>query len=290
MQTVRFLIAGLMLLLCASAAPAAHTQARLLLSAETARPGDTVMAGVQLRMDKGWHTYWRNGGDSGKGTEIKWTLPAGVTAGPIQWPVPEKLDAADQFTYVYEGEATLLVPLTLSKDLPPGELALKAGVFWLECETLCVPGKADLQAKLNIGPTAKPSADAPLLDKAKQKLPRPPSGLTVRAWWEKGPVNDSRPLVIEWSPVTTKEGADFFPYENDQLEVSGATTPLNAPEGTVRVRKTVKKLEGDWPTQLPGLVIAHPAGSEPSVTKSAPRSLPNPPPVSPPAPPRCPAA
>ena len=38
-------------------AEAAHTQARLLLALETARPGDTVLAGIHMRMDPGWHTY-----------------------------------------------------------------------------------------------------------------------------------------------------------------------------------------------------------------------------------------
>ena len=67
-----------------------HTRARLVLSHETARPGDTVLAGVELTMDAGWHTYWQNGGDSGQPTEIHWALPAGISAGEIQWPVPEK--------------------------------------------------------------------------------------------------------------------------------------------------------------------------------------------------------
>src|SRR5262245_5129872 len=75
-------------------ASAANTTAKLLLSDEVARPGQTVWAGVQLRMSPGWHTYWRNGGDSGAPTTIQWTLPAGVTAGPIEWPVPELSETA----------------------------------------------------------------------------------------------------------------------------------------------------------------------------------------------------
>src|SRR3989442_12560600 len=67
-------------------ADAAHTRATLLLSAATATPGDTITAAVRLQMDKGWHTYWKNGGDSGGPTTIAWELPPGVTAGEIQWP------------------------------------------------------------------------------------------------------------------------------------------------------------------------------------------------------------
>src|SRR5262245_14228476 len=88
---------------------AAHTQAKLLLAAETVRPGDTVLAGVQLRMDPRWHTYWRNSGASGTPTKIEWQLPAGITAGPIQWPLPDKLPEQDLTTYVYTNEVVLLV-------------------------------------------------------------------------------------------------------------------------------------------------------------------------------------
>ena len=94
--------------------------------ASTARPGDTVLAAVRLQMDSGWHTYWRNGGDSGGPTKIEWQLPAGVTAGDLQWPVPEKLTVEGLTTYIYHDEAVLLVPLTLAKDLGSGPLELKA--------------------------------------------------------------------------------------------------------------------------------------------------------------------
>ncbi len=96
---------------------AAHTQAMLLLSVETARPGDTIWAGVQLKMEPGWHTYWKNPGEAGQATEIKWQLPPGVTAGEIQWPLPEKIPPAEVTTYGYENEVVLLVPLTLDKSV-----------------------------------------------------------------------------------------------------------------------------------------------------------------------------
>src|SRR5580700_12200319 len=61
-------------------APAHHTHVTLLLSANTAKAGDTIYAGVDLKMDPGWHTYWKNSGDAGSPTKITWTLPPGVSA------------------------------------------------------------------------------------------------------------------------------------------------------------------------------------------------------------------
>ena len=122
-------------------ARAAHTHVQLLLSADTAKPGDTVWAGVDMKMEAGWHTYWKNPGDSGIATTIKWDLPPGVSAGEIQWPLPEKIPPIEVTTYGYENEVMLLVPLTLATNLPPGPLVLKADVAWLECKESCVPGK-----------------------------------------------------------------------------------------------------------------------------------------------------
>src|SRR5205823_11743755 len=86
-------------------AQAAHTQARLVLAADVARPGETVLAGVHLHMEKGWHTYWRNSGQSGLPTTIDWQLPVGITVGTIQWPTPKKVPEKELTTYVYEDEA-----------------------------------------------------------------------------------------------------------------------------------------------------------------------------------------
>ncbi len=88
---MRYLAFILLAAAASVSAQAAHTQAQLVLEADAARPGETVLAGVHLRMDKGWHTYWRNSGGSGMPTTIDWKLPKGVTAGAIQWPTPQKL-------------------------------------------------------------------------------------------------------------------------------------------------------------------------------------------------------
>ena len=65
------LLTAVFLGLTAVSGAAAHTQARLILSAESARPGETVIAGIHLQMEPEWHTYWKNGGDSGIATTVK---------------------------------------------------------------------------------------------------------------------------------------------------------------------------------------------------------------------------
>ena len=152
-----------------------HTRVRLVLSHETAKPGDTVLAGVELTMDTGWHTYWQNGGDSGLPTELFWNLPAGLTAGEIQWPVPEKLTTTSgksvQITYVYNERAVLLVPLKISSAAPAGEVDLAALVKWLECEVACVPGSNIVRGTLIITNETKLNSDTNFFTEAQRRVP-----------------------------------------------------------------------------------------------------------------------
>ena len=242
-----------------------HTQARLILSADTAKPGDTIWAGVDMKMDTGWHTYWKNPGAAGLATKIEWQLPPGVTAGEIQWPLPEKFPPVEVTTYGYTNEVMLLVPLkiAMTDDWMPRQITLKAKVSWLECKDVCVPANQDVEAKLNIGSETKASPDVTMIEVWKDKLP---ASLSVSswfslAWWEKAASADIRPMILEFGPtvltVTFKyDKPDFFPDASDQFEVQAATEELD----TWHLRKLVKKFNGDWPKEISGVIVVERSG------------------------------
>ena len=267
---VPFFAAALVLL--AGDARAAHTRATLLLSATAARPGDTILAGVRLQMDPGWHTYWKNPGASGMATTIKWELPPGITAGEIRWPVPEKLPPDDLTTYVYHGETVLLVPLQLAAELKPGPLELKAKVSWLECKEACVPGEANVAARLEIGTVETPSDNPGLFVAWQQRLPKSDANLSTRAWWERPANGDSRPLILEWSTTNQITAPDFFPYASDAFEVQPETQVLSAGPELVRLRKLVKRFEGDWPDEISGVLMQKSGNTTQSFAVSLPLS------------------
>jgi thiol:disulfide interchange protein DsbD len=246
-------------------ARAAHTAVQLILPA-TARPGDTVLVGVQLKMKSGWHTYWKNPGAAGQATEIKWQLPDGVTAGEIRWPLPQKLPPADITTYGYDDEVVLLVPLKLGKKLTAGPLPLAANVSWLECKESCIPASAAIQGELNIGVTAANPADenTKLLATWQAKVPATDKAFAAQAWWEKPASGDTRILNLQWHG--TADSADFFPATDDNFEVQGATEKISAPAGEIRLRKLVKKFSGDWPQEISGVFTSASGASEAKVT------------------------
>ena len=253
MRRIGTILAG-WICLTAIAAHAAHTQARLILSADTARPGDTVLAGVDLKMEPGWHTYWKNPGAAGYATKIEWQLPPGVAAGEIQWPLPEKLPPAEVTTYGYNDEVVLLVPLKFAADLKPGPLDLKAKVSWLECKEACIPGSGDVENTLNVGTETKPSADATTIESWQNKVPRSAANLTVNAWWYDSTNVNPRSLLIQINPP--KSGTvDLFPDASDDFEIQAETKiTFDEYSNSTILKKFVKKFSGDWPKEISGVL------------------------------------
>src|SRR5690349_20310304 len=78
--------------------------ATLITDADSITPGGHARIALRLRLAEGWHTYWRNPGEAGVAVELQPTLPAGVTAGPIDWPAPERISEGSVTTYGYSGE------------------------------------------------------------------------------------------------------------------------------------------------------------------------------------------
>lgn len=230
------------------------TQVRLVLSVEGARPGESILAGIQLRMPPGWHTYWKNPGDSGQATRIDWILTNGISAGETQWPVPEKFvttaGPVTFVTYVYHEEALLVVPLKLDAQLPEGTYEIRAKLSWQECERQCFPGKGEVKASLVVGKSSSPSRESAMFEAWRTKLPKT-EPQRAEAAWEKPGQGEDRPLLIKWN--TAVRPADFFPY--DKAVQGGTEVVAGEP---FHFRKIVKSDVGKWPAEIRGLLVERP--------------------------------
>jgi len=138
-------------------------------------PGQTVTLALMMRPAKGWHGYWKNPGDSGMETQIAWKLPRGLTAGPIQYPVPERLIVAGLMNYVYEGDYAQLIDVRVPAGLAPGtKLPIRARVDYLACtDEVCVPETADVAVDLEAGPAPAARTNRAMFDRFRQALPKP---------------------------------------------------------------------------------------------------------------------
>jgi thiol:disulfide interchange protein len=120
-------------------------------------PGKQVWVGLQLVHQPDWHTYWKNSGDSGLPTQLHWTLPPGVIAGDIAWPVPKKIPVGTLANYGYEDTVLLPVPLTITPEFKPsllgGTLDVKLKAQWLICRVECVPEDGEFALKIPVNST-----------------------------------------------------------------------------------------------------------------------------------------
>jgi DsbC/DsbD-like thiol-disulfide interchange protein len=171
----------------AVAAPGSDTTKVDLLSAVRAvSPGHPFYVGIRFRLRKGWHTYWKNPGDSGLPPRISWKLPPGFQAGPIEWPAPERFLVSDLMTYGYHDELILPVQITPPERIEGTSARIEGTVDWLECQEACVPGTAPVMLTLAVSSNGDSrGAGAASIDAARARVPGPAAGWTMKA--EAGP-------------------------------------------------------------------------------------------------------
>ncbi len=170
--------------LAAAAGPApGHVAARLVAEQTALVPGTTATVALRLAIEPGWHTYWRNPGESGLPTTLAWKLPAGYRAGDIEWPAPRALKAGPLVNYGYEGVVLHLVPISVPADAKPGTTAtLAARADWLVCRETCIPEGADLSLELPVAASAAPDAEwSRAIADTRAAFPRPLAGWGARA-------------------------------------------------------------------------------------------------------------
>ena len=194
-------------------------------------------------MAPGWHTYWQYPGDAGIPTEIKWQLPPGWKAGPIQWPIPLKLtEPGDIQIYGYHDEVLLMTQLTPPEKIGEKSVHLAATADWLVCEKICIPGNGKVQLDLPVGPTSA-AANQEMFTNFRAQLPRPlPTGAESAIKWTRDA--EAFRLTIADKSLAMNQSARFFPVCPKRRRSSviqsanrGATGPLSSPFRSKRRRE-----------------------------------------------------
>jgi thiol:disulfide interchange protein DsbD len=127
-----------------------HVVAKLIANTSNVIPGKPFRLGIQLIMDKGWHTYYKEPGEAGMATKIIWNLPPGFKNEKLLWEKPDKFNDTGITTYGYIDNTLIASEIIPPQQLPVGKkITFTAHVEWLACNELCVPGHADVQLILN---------------------------------------------------------------------------------------------------------------------------------------------
>ena len=88
-----------------------HGTVDLIAEQTSVQPARPFWVGLHFQLEKGWHIYWTNPGDSGEPPRVKWDLPAGFQAGSLHWPIPRRIEDHSLIDYGYQNEVLLPVEI-----------------------------------------------------------------------------------------------------------------------------------------------------------------------------------
>lgn len=130
--------------------------ASLVSSHDSAAPGETIQLALRTVLDEGWHTYWRNPGDSGEPVQLDWILPEGWETGEIVWPVPMTLPTGPIINYGFEGAPLFPVDVTIPMSAQVGSVqTITLEFYYLVCKDVCIPEDGVASIDILIGDSVK---------------------------------------------------------------------------------------------------------------------------------------
>ena len=212
--------------------------------------GKPLWLGLKIEHKPHWHTYWKNPGDSGLPTRLEWQLPAGVSAGEIEWPTPSKLPLGPLMNYGYEGTLLLPVAIAVPADFKGEALDVKLYAEWLVCKDVCIPESGDFTLRLPA--MAATAAHAALFHATRARMPQPAAGSSASA------TLDGHTLVVQvtglpaaWQGKTLA----FFPETTGVINNAVKPQASWADGGwTVRVPLDPQRIAS--PTTMPVVLVA----------------------------------
>ena len=200
-----------------------HSQVRLMAGS---RSGPVMTGGIAFQMQAGWHTYWRNPGDSGVPPRIDFSKSDNVDAVTILWPAPTAFDdgaGGQSLGYLRQ----VVLPLRIIAKDAGKPVTLRAAISYAVCEKLCVPVEANAELPFNSVASTEDGALTAALD----TVPKPAT------------LGDANPLTIR---DVKRDGKVVL-------------VDVVAPEGSAP-RVFVEGPTPDWTLPVPKLVPDGPPG------------------------------
>ena len=126
---------------------ASNSSAEIIHDIQSLKPNQEYLIGVKFNLDTGWHTYWKNPGDSGEKASFEWNLPDGlVLEGPF-WPQPEKIPYPPLMTFGYNDQVTVFFKLS-STQVINDDLEISLLTKWLACADVCLPQETNITTNI----------------------------------------------------------------------------------------------------------------------------------------------
>jgi DsbC/DsbD-like thiol-disulfide interchange protein len=166
----------------------AHAAFRLI--AGTNKQGAaTLRAGVEIKMEPGWKTYWRYPGDSGVPPRFDFSHSENLAAAKVLYPAPHLY--SDEAGNALGYKNGVIFPLRLTPKQAGKPVTLRVKLDYAICAKLCVPAQGNAELTLGTGTSAQDATLAAAEARVPAQVSAQQAGLTVHR------VNNAaKPLVM----------------------------------------------------------------------------------------------
>ncbi len=225
-----------------------HSAARLIAGAMNKdHDAAFLRAGIEIRLDPGWDTYWRDPGDSGAPPSFDFSASENVKSVKVLWPAPERFpDGAGGNSIGYRDHLILPLHVVPAETAKPTALRLK--MQYDVCSNICIPVESSLVLNLS-GDSAENAA----IDRAERRVPRP---VALGGQAQSGAMGERAQDATSQSPVepTAKRRSEALailglhrqPGDAHDRVIVDVAAPMGAP-----VDLFVEGPTPDWALPLP---------------------------------------
>lgn len=152
-------------------------------------PNDSPLrAGIEIKLQPGWHTYWRYPGDSGVPPRFSFAGSDNIKSATVRFPAPVLFVDGGGQSIGYKD--TVVFPVTIVPKDPAKPVTARLKIDYAVCEKLCIPAEGKAELPLAAAPSTQEAALKEAEGRVPKKVDAAELGLTVRR------VNDAaKPLV-----------------------------------------------------------------------------------------------
>ena len=175
-----------------------------LIAGANKSDAESLRAGIELKMQPGWHTYWRYPGDSGVPPRFDFSGSDNVANVKVLYPAPHAFTDEAGTTIGYKNN--VIFPLRVFPRQYDKPVTLRAKIDYAVCEKLCVPVEARTELTIDRATGTDNAALVAAEARVPQAVSAAEAGLTARR------ANDykRKPLVFVDLAAPTGQPVELF--------------------------------------------------------------------------------
>ncbi len=182
--------------------PDSRSEIRLIAGANTGG-GAQLRAGIEIKLQPGWKTYWRYPGDSGVPPRFDFSGSENLARAKVLYPAPHLFTDETGNSLGYKDD--VIFPLQVSAKEPAKPVRLRVKLDYAVCEKLCIPAEGRAELTLGSGDSSNDAALAAAERRVPRQVTAADAGLTIRR------VNNApKPLIAVDLAAPTGQAVELF--------------------------------------------------------------------------------